>query len=86
METTYVLTAEMNALSFAWLDALRRENFPQIACVRSFGTPSVPITIRFDRVVFLGNGVAIGVRCAALERLRNEARSAMEGELSQQDR
>ena len=105
METTYVLTAEMDALSFAWLDALRREYFPeernflsahltlfhklssaQIACVRSFVTPSVPITIRFDRVAFLGNCVAIGVRCAALERLRNEARSAIEGELSQQDR
>ena len=29
METTYVLTAEMDALSFAWLDALRREYFPE---------------------------------------------------------
>ena len=105
MEITYVLTAEMDARSFDWLDALRREHFPearnflsahltlfhklssaQIACLRSFDTPSVPITLRFDRAVFLGNGVAIGVRCAALERLRNEARSALKGELSQQDR
>jgi hypothetical protein len=28
METTYILTAEMNGESFAWLDGLRREHFP----------------------------------------------------------
>jgi 2'-5' RNA ligase superfamily len=28
VETTYILTAEMDGESFAWLDSLRREHFP----------------------------------------------------------
>jgi len=104
METTYILTAEMDDVSFTWLDGLRREHFPpdrnflsahltlfhrlssaQVARLRSVERPCTPVETRFDRVVFLGFGVAIGVRSAALERLRSNARTEIGGEFSRQD-
>ena len=104
MDATYILTAEMDDVSFTWLDGLRREHFPpdrnflsahltlfhrlssaQVARLRSVERPFTPVEIRFDRVVFLGFGVAIGVRSAALERLRSNARTEIGGEFSRQD-
>ena len=104
METTYILTAEMDDESFAWLDGLRREHFPpdrnflsahltlfhrlspaQVERLRLVQTPCAPIELRFDRIVFLGFGVALGVRSAELKQLRNKARAEMGGEFSRQD-
>jgi hypothetical protein len=104
METTYILTAEMDDESFAWLDGLRREHFPpernvlsahltlfhrlspvQVERLRFVEKPSAPVELRFDRVVFLGFGVALGVRSAELERLRSTARAEIGGEFSRQD-
>ena len=104
METTYILTAEMDDDSFAWLDGLRREHFPpdrnflsahltlfhrlspaQVERLRLVQTPCAPIELRFDRIVFLGFGVALGVRSAELKQLRNKARAEMGGEFSRQD-
>ena len=104
MEITYILTAEMDNESFAWLDGLRREHFPpdrnflsahltlfhrlspaQVARLRLIERPCAPVELRFDRVVFLGFGVALGVQSAELERLRSKARAEIGGEFSRQD-
>ena len=104
METTYILTAELDEDSFAWLDGLRREHFPpernflaahltlfhrlsseQLDRLRSIRRPSAPIELRFDRIVFLGFGIAIHVQSAELERLRSEPRVEIAGEFSRQD-
>jgi hypothetical protein len=47
--------------------------------------PRTRVDLCFDRIVFLGFGVAIRARSADLERLRNAAQAAMHGELSRQD-
>ena len=104
MDATYILTAEMDEMSFAWLDGLRREHFPpernvlsahltlfhqlspaQVARLRLIERPCAPVELRFDRVVFLGFGVALGVQSAELERLRSKARAEIGGEFSRQD-
>jgi hypothetical protein len=104
METTFILTAEMDDESFAWLDGLRREHFPpdrnflsahltlfhrlssaQVARLRLVEKPCAPLELRFAGVVFLGFGVALGVRSAALERLRSNARAEIGGSFSRQD-
>ncbi|MBR0968671.1 2'-5' RNA ligase family protein [Bradyrhizobium diazoefficiens] len=103
MEPTFILTAEMDGESFAWLDALRRRHFPpernmlpahltmfhrlspaQLAALRSLDMPRSPVPLCFDRVVFLGFGVALHVQSDELERLRKGARASL-GELSRQD-
>jgi len=105
MEPIYILTAEMDDDSFAWLNGLRQAHFPvernflpahltlfhrlspaQIARLRSIEAPRTPVELCFDRIVFLGFGVAIRARSADLERLRNTAQAAIGGELSRQDR
>jgi hypothetical protein len=105
MESTYILTAEMDDDSFAWLNGLRQAHFPeernflpahltlfhrmsseQIVRLGSIEVPRTPIELCFDRIVFLGSGVAIRIRSAELERLRNTAQAGMGGELSRQDR
>jgi 2'-5' RNA ligase len=104
METTFILTAEMDDDSFAWLDGLRRTNFPpernflpahltlfhrlssvQVSRLRYFDAPAAPIELYFERIKFLGHGVAIHVRAPVLLRLREAARDAVAGELSRQD-
>jgi len=104
MDTTYILTAELDDESFAWLDDLRREHFPpernllpahltlfhrlspvQVTRLRSIEVDRTPIALCFDRIVFLGFGVALHVRSAELERLRRDARTAMGGEFSRQN-
>jgi hypothetical protein len=104
LETTYILTAELDRDSFAWLDALRRQHFPpkrialpahltmfhrlssaQVDGLRHLKIPDAPIQLRFDRVVFLGFGVALHVQCEALEQLRNKIPAAVGGEFSRQD-
>jgi len=104
MDTTFILTAEMDETSFAWLDGLRREHFPpdrnflsahltlfhrlspaQVARLRLIERPCAPVELRFDRVVFLGFGVALRVRSAELEQLRNKIRTMIGGEFSRQD-
>jgi 2'-5' RNA ligase superfamily len=47
--------------------------------------PSAPLALRFDRLAFLGFGVALHVQSGELERLRNEIRNAAGGEFSRQD-
>lgn len=103
-ETTYILTAEMDDASFAWLDALRREHFPparnvlsahltmfhrlsaaQIERLQMAAMPAEPIELSFDRMRFLGSGVAINVRSPDLERLRYAIIQAIGGEISRQD-
>ena len=104
MEPTFILTADIDDESFAWLDRLRREHFPpdrnflsahltlfhrlssaQVARLRFVERPCAPVELRFDRVVFLGFGVALGVRSAALERWRSQARAEIGGAYSKQD-
>lgn len=104
METTYILTAEMDHDSFAWLDALRRRYFPpernflpahltlfhklssmQVSSLRSLDAPEAPVKLYFDRIVFLGFGVAVHVESAGLMALREVIRTTMGGEFSRQD-
>src|ERR1700744_2470043 len=104
MATSYILSAEMDEDSFAWLDGLRRRHFPpernflpahltmfhlisseQVARLQSLELPRAAIPLSFDRVVFLGFGVALHVQSIELEQLRNKLRAGMGGEFSRQD-
>ena len=99
METTYILTAELDEDNFAWLDGLRRRHFPpernflpahlslfhrlslaQVRRLRFLDVPGAPVELHFDRIVFLGFGVAVHVRSTHLERLRDAMRTTMGGE------
>jgi hypothetical protein len=104
MDTTYILTAEIDPDNFAWLDGLRRQHFPpernflpahltlfhrlspqQRARLPSLELLSAAIPVHFDRVVFLGFGVALHVQSVELEQLRQKIRAEMGGEFSRQD-
>jgi hypothetical protein len=104
MEITYILTAEMDHDSFAWLDGLRRRYFPhernflpahltlfhrlsaaQVSRLSSLGAPDAPVELCFDRIVFLGFGVAVRVESAGLMALRKVIRTTVGGEFSRQD-
>jgi hypothetical protein len=104
METTYILTAELDDASFAWLDGLRREHFPpernflpahltlfhrlsaaQADQLLFVEVPRVAVVLSFDRVAFLGFGIALHVESAELDRLRNHVRTAVGGKFSRQD-
>jgi hypothetical protein len=103
-DTTYILTAEMDVDSFAWLDGLRSFHFPparnvlsahltlfhrlsaqQVKCLCATKLPPAAIELEFDKVRFLGAGVAINVKSPNLERLRGDIAAAIGGELSRQD-
>ena len=104
IETTYILTAEIDKDNFAWLDGLRRRHFPpernflpahltlfhrlsseQVARLPSLELPRAAIPLCFDRVVFLGFGVALHVQSIAIEQLRHQIRAEIGGEFSRQD-
>ena len=104
MEKTFILTAEMDDGSFAWLDGLRRRHFQpernflpahltlfhrlsltQVSSVRFLDAPQVPIALHFDRIMFLGFGVAVHVESAGLKALREAIRTTAGGEISRQD-
>jgi 2'-5' RNA ligase superfamily len=57
----------------------------QVARLRSLEWPGEAIVVRFDRVVFLGFGVAFHVQSVGLDQLREQARARMGGEFSRQD-
>ena len=104
VDPTYILTAELDEASFAWLDDLRRTHFPparnvlsahltmfhllssaQVERLSAMPLPSVPIELTFDRLRFLGAGVAYSIQSPDLLRLRGEITAAMAGDLSRQD-
>ena len=104
METTFIITAEMDDGSFAWLDGLRRRHFPpernflpahltlfhrlsstQVSSLRYLDAPQAPIELHFDRILFLGFGIALHVESAGLKALREAIRTTVGGEISRQD-
>jgi hypothetical protein len=93
MRQTFILTAELDADSFAWLDGLRREHFPpernllpahltlfhrlssaQTARLDALDLPADPMPVLFDALILLGFGVAVGIRCSGLDRVREAVR------------
>jgi 2'-5' RNA ligase len=103
-KATFILTAELDDDSFAWLDGLRRRHFPpernflsahltlfhklsstQVSSLRSLDAPAAPVKLYFDRIVFLGFGVAVHVESTELMALRKVIRATAGGELSRQD-
>ncbi|MCG6204123.1 2'-5' RNA ligase family protein [Rhodopseudomonas sp. HC1] len=102
--TTFILTAELDADSFGWLDALRRRHFPaernwlpahltlfhtltaaQVDRLRTIALPQQPLALTFDRVRFLGSGVAVAAEAPELAQLRTRIVAALDGTLTRQD-
>lgn len=69
----------------AHLTLFHRLSADQVTRLSCLELPSAPIELRFERLDFLGFGVAVDVRCAELARLRDAARTTMGGEVSRQD-